>query len=154
MLCYIVLYYIVILPMCYIIFIKIIYCIAISYIYYYYNIFYYTIVNIIILLYDILIRVVRIVGIDMPNCMCMLFFKLRPGVLSRTLSHMWGKLNLPMFLFNMGLLTLMNMDSLIFLAKAMPLPPSLLFGSYYDWWGGLYGCCADEWLKGPSGALK
>ena len=30
---------------------------------------------------------------------------------------MWGKLKLPMFLFNMGLLTLMNMDSLIFLAK-------------------------------------
>ena len=30
---------------------------------------------------------------------------------------MWGKLNLPMFLFSVGLLTLMNMDSLIFLAK-------------------------------------
>ena len=24
-------------------------------------------------------------------------FKVRPGVLSKTLSHMWGKLNLPMF---------------------------------------------------------
>ena len=30
---------------------------------------------------------------------------------------MCSKLNLPMFLFNVGLLTLMNMDSLIFLAK-------------------------------------
>ena len=43
------------------------------------------------------------------------------------------------------------MDSLIFLAKLCP--PSLLFGSYYDWWGGLYSKCADEWERGPSGAL-
>ena len=48
---------------------------------------------------------------------CTCLFKLRPGVLSKTLSHMWGKLNLPMFLFNVGWLTIMNMDSLIFLAK-------------------------------------
>ena len=27
---------------------------------------------------------------------CTCLFKLRPGVLSKTLSHMWGKLNLPM----------------------------------------------------------
>ena len=45
------------------------------------------------------------------------FSKLRPDVLSKTLSHIWGNLNLPMFLFNVGLLTLMNMDSIIFLAK-------------------------------------
>ena len=63
--------------------------------------------------------------------MCACLFNLRPGVLSKTLSHVWGKLNLPMFLFNVGLLILMYMDSLIFLAK---LCPSLLFGSYYDWW--------------------
>ena len=44
---------------------------------------------------------------------CTWLFKLQPGVLSKTLSHMWGKLSLPMFLFNVGLLTLMNMDSLI-----------------------------------------
>ena len=53
-------------------------------------------------------------------CACLL--TLRPYVLSKTLSHMWGKLNLPMFLFSEGLLTLMNMDSLIFLAKLCPLP--------------------------------
>ena len=29
-------------------------------------------------------------------------FKVRPGVLSKTLSHMWGKLNLLIFLFNVG----------------------------------------------------
>ena len=46
--------------------------------------------------------------------------KLRQGVLSKTLSHMWGKLILPMFLFNVGLLTLMKMDSLIFLAMLEP----------------------------------
>ena len=44
-------------------------------------------------------------------------FKVRPGVLSKTLSHMWGKLNLPIFLFKVGLLTLINMDFLMFLAK-------------------------------------
>ena len=31
-----------------------------------------------------------------PACACL--FKLRPGVLSKTLSYMWGKLNLPMLL--------------------------------------------------------
>ena len=55
-----------------------------------------------------------------------------------------------MFLFNVGLLTVMNIDSLIFLAK---LCPSLLFGSCYDWWGGLFGYCVHEWVRGPSGAL-
>ena len=48
-------------------------------------------------------------------CACLL--TLRPGVLSKTLSHMWGKLNLIMFPFSVRLLNLMNMDSLIFLAK-------------------------------------
>ena len=47
---------------------------------------------------------------------CACLFKVVPGVLSRTLSHMWGKLNLPMFLFNVGLLTLIKIDSLMFLA--------------------------------------
>ena len=51
---------------------------------------------------------------------CACLFKLRTGVLSKTVSHMLGKLNLPMFLFNVGLLTLMNMDSLIYIAKLCP----------------------------------
>ena len=33
---------------------------------------------------------------------------------------MWCKLNLPMFLFNVGLLTLIKIDSLIFLANHDP----------------------------------
>ena len=41
-------------------------------------------------------------------------FKVRPDVLIKTLSHMWGKLNLPVFLFNVGLLTLIKMNSLMF----------------------------------------
>ena len=49
--------------------------------------------------------------------MCTCLFNLRPGVLSKTLSHMWDKLNLPIFLLSVGLITLMNMNSLIFLAK-------------------------------------
>ena len=40
-------------------------------------------------------------------------FNLRPGVLIKTLSHIWGKLNLAMLLLRVGLLTLINMDSLI-----------------------------------------
>ena len=40
---------------------------------------------------------------------------------------MWGKLNLPIFLFKVGLFTLINIDSLIFLAKPCPsLPPHCL----------------------------
>ena len=35
----------------------------------------------------------------------------------KTLSHIWGKLNLPTLLFRVGLLTLINMDSLIYLDK-------------------------------------
>ena len=54
---------------------------------------------------------------------CTYLFKLRPGVLSKTLSHMCDKLNLPMFLFNVGLFFLINMDSLIFLAKLCPSLP-------------------------------
>ena len=60
-----------------------------------------------ILLYYTIIGGVGIVGIDMLS-VCTCLFKLRPGVLSETLSHMWGKFNLPLFLFNVGLLTLMN----------------------------------------------
>ena len=48
---------------------------------------------------------------------CTCLFKVRPDVLNKTLSHMWGKLNLPIFLFHLGLLTLMKIDSLMFLAK-------------------------------------
>ena len=61
---------------------------------------------------------------------CTCLSKVRPAVLSKTLSHMWGKLNLPMFLFNVGLLTLLKIDSLMFLAK--PCPSSLLVESCYD----------------------
>ena len=37
---------------------------------------------------------------------------LRSGVLIKTLSHIWGKLNLPTLLLRVGLLTLINMNSL------------------------------------------
>ena len=47
-------------------------------------------------------------------CRCPLI--LSPGLLRSTLSHIWCKLNLAMFLFSVGLLTLMHMDSLIVLA--------------------------------------
>ena len=44
-------------------------------------------------------------------------FNLRPGVLIKTLSHILGKLNLPTLLFRVGLLTLIRMDSLMYLDK-------------------------------------
>ena len=45
------------------------------------------------------------------------YLSVRPLVLSSTLSHIWDRLNLPMLLFKEGLLTLMYIDSFIFLAK-------------------------------------
>ena len=53
-------------------------------------------------------------------------FNLRPGVLIKTLSHIWGKLNLPTLLFRVGLLTLIKMDSLIYLDKWCPYLPIIL----------------------------
>ena len=41
---------------------------------------------------------------------------LSPGVLKRTLSHIWVRLYLPMFWFNVGLFTLMKIDFLMVLA--------------------------------------
>ena len=49
-----------------------------------------------------------------------------PGVLIKTLSHIWGKLNLPTLLFKVGLLTLINMDSLLYLDKWCPFLPIIL----------------------------
>ena len=54
---------------------------------------------------------------------CACLFKVRPGVLSKTLSHIWVKLNVPIFLFNVGLFTLINIDSLIYLAMPCPSLP-------------------------------
>ena len=52
-------------------------------------------------------------------CACPLsLLILRSGVLYRTLSHIWQRLYLPTFLFSVGLLTLMNIDSLIVLARS------------------------------------
>ena len=64
---------------------------------------------------------------------------------------MLGKLNLTIFLFKVGLFTLINIYSLIFLAK--PYHPSLLFGSFVGWWDDLYYCYDGVWGKDPSGAL-
>ena len=45
-------------------------------------------------------------------------------MLIKTLSHIWGKLNLPILLLRVGLLTLISMDSLLYLDKWHPsLPP-------------------------------
>ena len=54
---------------------------------------------------------------------CTCLFNLRPGIFTRTLSQMWGKLNLQILLFKVGLLTLIKTDSLMFLAKLYPSLP-------------------------------
>ena len=49
---------------------------------------------------------VRLDGLGMPNILHMpLYFK--PRILRSTLSHIWCKLNLPIFLLRAGLLSLM-----------------------------------------------
>ena len=53
-------------------------------------------------------------------------FNLSPGVLIKTLSHIWGKLNLPTLLCRVGLLTLINMDALIYLDTWCPSLPIIL----------------------------
>ena len=45
-------------------------------------------------------------------------FMVRPGVLNKILSHICGKLTLPIYLFKVGLFTLINMHSLIFLGQS------------------------------------
>ena len=47
-------------------------------------------------------------------------------VLTRTPSHICGRLYLPMFLLRMGLFTLMYMDSFIVVAKLCPSLPTML----------------------------
>ena len=83
--------------------------------------------------------------------------KLRPGVLIKTLSHMWGKLNLPMLLFKVGLLTLINIDSLLFVATLCPSLPIIwkllwLVGwpVWLLWWWigeGSFRCSLYLWPK-------
>ena len=87
----------------------------------------------------------------------------RPCVLSKTLFHICGKLNLPIFLFNVGLFTLINIDSSIFLAKPCPspLPPYylevILSGgmacviSVMMYRGGLLKVFFESFSKGPGG---
>ena len=58
--------------------------------------------------------------------MLIYLFNLRTGGLIKTLSHIWGRLNLPMLLLRVGLLTLMKMDSLIYLDKLCPSLPIIL----------------------------
>ena len=58
---------------------------------------------------------VRLGVLGMPiSCACL--FILSPGLLRRTLSHIWCKLNLHIFLFSVVLLTLMYIASLTVLA--------------------------------------
>ena len=56
------------------------------------------------------------------------------GMLSRSPSHIWGRLYLPIFLFTVGLLTLLYLDSLAVLAKSCPsLSTMLKFSMVIRW---------------------
>ena len=62
------------------------------------------------------------------------YFSLSSMLLIRTSSHMWGRWYLPMFLFRNGLLTLMNIDSLISLERfCSSLPTMLKLSSVVVW---------------------
>ena len=49
-----------------------------------------------------------------------------------TPSHMWGRLYLPPFLFRVGLLILMQMNSLMVLVETCPSMPIMLKFSFHD----------------------
>ena len=62
------------------------------------------------------------------------YFNFSSLLLIRTSSHIWGRWYLPMFLFRDGLLTLINIDSLISLDRfCSPLPTMLKFSSEVVW---------------------
>ena len=54
------------------------------------------------------------------------FFSLSSGIVNKILSHMCGRLYFPMFLFRLGLLTLMNMASWMVLAILLSSLPRIL----------------------------
>ena len=78
-----------------------------------------------------------------------------------TLSHICGKLNLPIFLFNVGMFTLIKIDSLIFLAKPCPFPAYylevMLIGrmacviAVMMYRGGFFKVLFESFFKGPRG---
>ena len=68
---------------------------------------------------------------------------LSPGVLKKTLSHIWFKLYLPMFWFNVGLFTLKKIDSLMVLAYPQSsLPIMLKLSSVMPW----PDCWICQWM--------
>ena len=91
----------------------------------------------------------------------LLLLRVRPLVLSKTLSQIWDRLNLPILLFKVGLLTLMKMDSFMFLARLCPSLPIiwklfLLVGCpvcMLWWWiaEGAFRCSLYLSPKGPGG---
>ena len=77
-------------------------------------------------------------------------FKVR--VLNRTLSHIWWRLYLPTFLMNVGLLTLMYIDSLMVLSRPLPSLPPYNGKVIRGWCCVLTGFCVHKWVRVPSGA--
>ena len=48
------------------------------------------------------------------------------------MTHMWGKLNIPIFLFNVGLLTLIKIDSLNFWLNPVYLIVANFYMEYFE----------------------
>ena len=70
-------------------------------------------------------------GLSMPTNACSVCMSIgrvisRSGVLIRTLSHIWWRLYLPIFILSVGLLTLTWIDSFIFLARPWSSLPMML----------------------------
>ena len=92
---------------------------------------------------------------------CTCLFKVRPGELSKILSHIWGKLNLTVFLFNVGLLTLIKIDYFNISNITMPLPPYYLkviltnrmacVVAMMMYRGGILQVLFESFSKGPRG---
>ena len=69
------------------------------------------------------------------------FFSLSSGIVNKILSHMCGRLYFPMFLFRVGLLTLMNMASWMVLAilfsslpRILKLSIDVMWPLMFWWW--------------------
>ena len=69
------------------------------------------------------------------------FFSLSSGIVNKILSHMCGRLYFPMFLFRVGLLTLMNMASWMVLAilfsslpRILKLSIDVIWPLMFWWW--------------------
>ena len=79
-------------------------------------------------------------------------FKVRPLVLSKTLSQMWYRFKFTYVIVKYGIVN-PNVNGFLDVSSyVVPLPPYYLEVVMVSGVA-CFGCCDDEWQRGPSGAL-